>query len=138
MKFVKSALIFTVLGVFIITCNQTETVENTTVNNSTTTADASPEPSPVMDELALGQKLYKEHCARCHKENGTGGEVVIEGRKMKPNNLTSDHMKKDPDSEYIEVMEKGISDEGMPSFKKELSEDDMKAVVKYIREEFRK
>lgn len=141
MKFVKSAIILIVFAVFIIACNQTETTENninTVVNNSNKNAAASPEASPAMDELALGQKHYKEQCARCHQEDGTGGEVIIEGRKMKPHNLASEHMKKEPDSEYIEYMVKGIPDDGMPSFKDKLSEDDMKAVVKYIREELQK
>jgi len=44
-------------------------------------------------------------------------------------------MKKEPDEEYIEYMVKGIPDEGMPSFRDELTDDEMKAVVKYIREE---
>ena len=34
-------------------------------------------------EIASGDELYKEHCAKCHKEDGTGGKVDILGKTLK-------------------------------------------------------
>ena len=47
-------------------------------------------------------------------------------------------MKKEPDEEYYEYIEEGIPDEGMPSFKDVLKENEIKEVVKYIRAELQK
>ena len=47
-------------------------------------------------------------------------------------------MKKESDEEYIEYMVKGIPDEGMPSFKDDLSDEEMKEVVRFIRKEIQK
>lgn len=138
MNFLKTAIIFSVLAIFILACTQTDTPE--TVNNNTANepTNLTPANTATPDELASGGKLYKEQCAKCHKEDGTGGEVEIEGKKLKADNLTTDKMKKMPDEKYIKYIVEGIPDEGMPSFKDILTDDEMKEVVKYIREEIQK
>ncbi|MGI8670127.1 MAG: c-type cytochrome [Aridibacter sp.] len=138
MKFVKLVLILAAIALFVIACTQTEKIENTAVNNANTTANATTEASATQDELALGGKLYKDNCAKCHKEDGTGGKVEIEGKTLDADNLISDKMKKMPDEKYIKYITNGIPDEGMPAFKDVLSEDEIKAVIKYIREELQK
>lgn len=136
-KFVKTFLILATISIFIIACTQTETT-NTVTENTNKAENTVSEATPTPDELADGRKHYKEQCASCHKENGTGGEVVIEGKTLDADNLTTDKMKKMPDEKYIKYMVNGIPDEGMPSFKDVLSDDEMKEVVKYIREELQK
>lgn len=138
MKFLKIALIFSFVTIFMLACTETTTVEQNNANNTESNAVATPTVEEKTDELAMGRKHYKEQCARCHKEDGTGGEVEIEGRKMKPDNLTTDKMKKMSDEKYIKYMVEGIPDEGMPSFKDQLSDEQMKDVVKFIREEIQK
>lgn len=105
---------------------------------ATPEAPAAPSPEAAPDELAVGEGKYKEYCSKCHKEDGTGGKVEIAGRTINAENLTTEKMKGEPDEEYIEYMVKGIPDEGMPSFKGEISDDEMKAVVRYIREKLQK
>ena len=108
-----------------------------------TSAPAGPEPpaSPsepavpaTPDEVAMGENIFKQNCMKCHKEDGSGGKVEMRGRTLNAENLISDKMKKEPDSVYIEYITKGVPSEGMPSFNEKLSADEMKAVVKYIRE----
>ena len=65
--------------------------------------------TPPADELAEAKKIYSEKCVRCHKEDGSGGKTEIDGVTIKAENLTTDKMIKEPDSEYIEAIEKGIS-----------------------------
>ena len=101
-----------------------------TQNNSSTPQVTS---SAAADGLATGRDLYNKNCANCHKESGEGGPTVVDGRKMKPDNLTDDRRKKLSDDKYLKAMVEGIEDEGMPSFKDKLSEAQMREVVRYIR-----
>jgi len=94
--------------------------------------------TPVHDDLATGRDLYVKQCAECHKETGEGGPTVVDGRKMKPDNLTDDRRKKLADDKYLKFMVDGIEDEGMPSFKDKLSEAEMRELVRYIRIELQK
>lgn len=98
-------------------------------------APSSPAAPEAPSEVEIGKAKFTEYCVKCHKEDGTGGEVEIRGRKLDAENLVSEKMKGEPDEEYIETMVKGIPSEGMPSFRDELSDDEMKAVVAYIRKE---
>lgn len=140
MRTIKYFVIFAMLSLFIVACAQSESPSNSaqneaTANESPAAANATPE---IQDEVALGKKHYTEQCVKCHKENGTGGRVEIEGKTLKAEDLTSAKMAKEPDEEYIEYITEGIQDEGMPSFKKILTEDEIKHVVKYIRADLQK
>lgn len=115
-------LIFTVFALF--ACNtqkQTETVENTNLN------------SPPEIEVAKkpdGAGIYKANCARCHGENGEGtdkGISFLKGHAL-------DHTEED----FIKQVENGEKDEKMPAFKDKLTDEEIKAVVKYVREEIQK
>ena len=59
-------------------------------------------------------------------------------RTINAKNLTSEKMKKEPDAEYIEAIEKGFPDDGMPAFKGKLTDQEIKDVVAYIRKELQK
>jgi len=123
-----------------IACSNTPTNNGTTTGNSanSTLADKkstppSSTPAGPTDEMAAGHDLYVKNCANCHKESGEGGPVVVDGRKMKPDNLTDDRRKKLSDDKYMKSMIEGIEDEGMPSFKDKMTEAEMREVIKYIR-----
>lgn len=147
MKIFKSILVFTAIAAFVFACAESPNTgngsnantENFTANSPQNTLEnVAATPAPTIDEIASGKQLYNQNCAKCHKEDGSGGEVTIEGEKLKVEDLRTDKMKKEPDSEYIEYMVKGIPSEGMPSFKDELTETQMQQIVKYIREEIQK
>ena len=126
-----------------VACSNTGTNTSTanSNNSSITTAKTTPAsstPAGQTDELASARDLYVKNCANCHKESGEGGPVVVDGRKMKPDNLTDDRRKKLSDDKYMKTMIEGVPDEGMPSFKDKLSEDQMRQIIKYIRVELQK
>jgi mono/diheme cytochrome c family protein len=143
MKFLKSALVFAFSALFIFACSQASNTSNNAIvanantrANSNNAAPITPTVNPTPgDELASGKAVYMEKCVKCHKENGAGGEIEVMGKKRKAANLTSDGIKKDPDSELIDAITNGIVDEGMPAFANSLSEAQIKAVVKFIRQD---
>ena len=146
MKFFKLCLCLSAVGLFIFACagNQTTNSSNTTnraAANTSSPANASTDtatPTAAPDELASAKKIFLDKCVRCHKEDGTGGETDIDGRKIKAPNFTSDKLKKEPDAEFIEAIEKGFPEDGMPAFKGKISDDEIKNLVKLIRKEFQK
>lgn len=136
MKIFKFTLISLAIILFIISCSTDENATSSDNSGSNGTANVSPTPEATPDELAEGRRLYKEHCARCHQEDGSGGRVEIEGKKLRVEDLTTEKMAEESDEEYIEYMVEGIPDEGMPSFKDVLTDDEMQAIVRFIRREF--
>lgn len=108
--------------------------------NTVVPANATTTPVPVatINELASGKKVYEQSCANCHKGNGTGGTMEIEGKKLNPDDLTSEKIAKFSDEKIIGYIVNGVPDEGMPAFKGKLSEGEIRDVVKYIRTEFHK
>jgi cytochrome c len=53
--------------------------------------------------MAQGRKIYMDNCAACHKENGTGGKVTIEGKTINPDDLTSEKIKNFADDKIIGI-----------------------------------
>ena len=95
-----------------------------------------PLPTATIDELASGKKAFESNCAICHKADGTGGKVIIEGKSLNVEDLTAAKIKAFSDEKIIGYVIKGIPDEGMPAFKDKLSEGEMRDVVLHIRKEF--
>ncbi len=139
MKTIKIGLILSAIALFIFACAENKTTVNTnTTVNTPAIAPTNAQPTAAMDEMASAKKVYMDNCAKCHKEDGTGGKVVIDGETLKADNLTSENIKKDDDAEIIEHITEGIPDEGMPAFKDRLSDEQIKSVVKYIRKDLQK
>lgn len=88
--------------------------------------------------VATGKDLFAKNCANCHKDDGTGGKVVIEGKTLNPDNLTSDKIKGFSDEKIIGYVTNGVEDEGMPAFKDKLEPDEIKTVVAYVRSDIQK
>lgn len=130
MKTAKS-LIVIALFVLSLACGGT-TETNISANKSTATAAPTSSATPI-DELAMGRKLFSQNCANCHKEDGTGGKVTIEGKTIKPDNLTSDKIKKFDDDKITGYIFNGVEDEGMPAFGEKLSEAQIREIVNYVR-----
>jgi mono/diheme cytochrome c family protein len=143
MKILKLCFIFSAIALFIFACSGDKPANNTTTANTNkpaanTNTPANTQPTAATDELAAAKKIYSEKCVRCHKEDGTGGETNIEGTKIKAPNFTSDRMRKETDQDFTETIENGEKDEGMPSFKGKLTEEEIKSLVKLIRRDFQK
>jgi mono/diheme cytochrome c family protein len=136
MKYFSFVLFLSTL--LIITGCSADKAPNVAVNSTNAAPVQPPLPAASIDELASGRKVYNDNCAACHKENGTGGETVFEGKKLKAENLTTAEIKGFSDEKIIGYIQKGVEDEGMPAFEGKLSEGEMRDVVKFIRIELQK
>lgn len=138
MKGIFAASFLSIVSIIFVGCGETNTANTTTdknaANQTNQSSAAAATPSPA--EIAGGASIYKEHCAKCHKEDGSGGKVDVDGVTINAENFVSEKMKKMDDAKYYKYIAKGIPDEGMPAFEDKLTEAQIKDVVKYIRTEF--
>ncbi|MER3633248.1 MAG: hypothetical protein C4325_14720, partial [Blastocatellia bacterium] len=103
------------LALFLLACDGQSNGPSDVANEPQAVQPSQPVAQPVADEeLALGRKIYMSNCAACHKENGTGGRITIEGKTIKPDNLTSEKIKKFDDAKIYKYIYDGVEDEGMP------------------------
>ena len=127
-------------SVLIFACSQSKPVANSaeavTNQNGATASNTAPSNGANADLLASAKTIYTEKCVKCHKEDGKGGVTDFDGTKIKAPDLTSDKQKGKPDSDYIEILNNGAKEDGMPAFKGKISDDDIKNLVKYIRRDF--
>jgi mono/diheme cytochrome c family protein len=123
------------LGTIVLLSSCSQEVPKSNIQNALNT-NATSAPTPTPDELASAKKIYAEKCVKCHKETGEGGELDIEGTKIKVPSYRKETVKKDSDAEYIDQIEKG--GDGMPKFKGKISDQDIKDLVKLIRRDFQK
>ena len=139
MKFLKIAFVASAFALFIAACAETAKNSLNTANNAivvtNSKVNAIAQPTTAIDELASAREIFVTSCSNCHKEDGTGGKVEIEGKTINADNLTTDKMKKMADAKYISYIENGVPDEGMPAFKGKLTDQQIKDVVNYIRKE---
>ncbi len=146
MKFIKSAFIFTTIALFIVACGETKTTNTnvaTQTNNSNiaintiTVANTNAQPTSAPDEFAGSRKIYSESCVNCHREGGVGGESLFEGKKIKVPSYQSKGAMNASDEKLYDYIANGEDGE-MPAFKNDLSEEEMRNLVRFIRKEFQK
>jgi mono/diheme cytochrome c family protein len=155
MNFLKIGLLLSALTFFIVACAQTNPGNKAAtansannkavvVNTTPAAANQSPENSAKPNEsLTSGQstevvsasETFKTICAKCHKETGEGGEMTVNGKKLKVPNFKSERMKNDDDADFIDAITNGIPEDGMPAFKDKLNEEQIKNLVQYIRKD---
>ncbi len=142
MKYKKIAFVLSAFALFMTACGETANNTQVSANNAVivtnSNANAAAPPKTPIDELAAAREIYTISCSNCHKENGTGGKVEIDGKTINADNLTTDKMIKMADAKYISYIENGIPDEGMPAFKGKLTDQQIKDVVRFIRVELQK
>lgn len=78
------------------------------------------------DDLAA---LYKSKCQVCHGADGKGDTPA--GKKLGTKDFHSPEVAKMSDAELFEITKKGK--DKMPSYDKKLTDDQIKALIKYIR-----
>jgi mono/diheme cytochrome c family protein len=140
MRSQKIAFILSVSAFCLAACGEAaNNATNTTVNSPAAAANTSAaQPSAMIDDLAEAREIYTTSCSNCHKEDGTGGKINIDGKTIKADDLTTEKMKKMSDAKYIDYIENGVPDEGMPAFKDKLNLRQIKDVVKFIRADLQK
>jgi len=81
--------------------------------------------------LKAGDQIFKQLCTVCHGKAGKGDGIAAASLNPKPANLTSEIVQKQTDGEIFWKIDQGRSP--MPTFKNQLSEKQIWAVVDYIR-----
>lgn len=81
---------------------------------------------------ADGSAVYAKDCAKCHGAAGKGETPM--GKKLSIKDLGANQAKLS-DAEITKIIKEGVTTDGKLRMKpiKDLSEDDIKAVIKYIR-----
>ena len=133
MYILKLSVTILTLAIFIFSCGQVSNSPATTANSSNANQAAPGASATPMDEMAMAQDMYKKNCMICHKETGKGGKVTVEGKNLEPADLTGDKFKKRDDDKLFKNVSDGSPDDGMPAFKKKLSDDQIRTIVKYLR-----
>ena len=82
----------------------------------------------LVPDSAATSATFRTKCAMCHGQDGGGSEV---GKSMKVPDLRSPAVQKLSDSELAQAIANGKG--GMPQFKNSPSEDQIQALVTYIR-----
>jgi S-disulfanyl-L-cysteine oxidoreductase SoxD len=94
------------------------------------------------DQLALGKRIYDQHCASCH---GAKGEGQYPNAPYKPDKAgligapphdSTGHTWHHPDGVLLEIIRDGLIVEGfqpMPAFGDKLTDAGMQAVLTYIK-----
>src|SRR5438045_5888396 len=83
-------------------------------------------------ELADAKEHYKEHCAVCHAENGSGKTETAAGMSPEVPDLRAEHIQKLTDGELFYVIKNGVRFTGMPAW--DLPDDHNWRLVALIRE----
>ena len=76
-----------------------------------------------------GASVFKAKCVSCHGADGSGNTPV--GKSLQVADLRSPEVQKKSDAELAESVSEGKGN--MPAFKTILSEDEIHAVLKYVR-----
>jgi mono/diheme cytochrome c family protein len=81
------------------------------------------------------QALWKEHCTQCHGDDGRGRTPM--GRKLRVQDYTDPKVQaKYTDEEMIKITKEGVKQGNrvlMKPYKDELTEEEIKQLVAYIR-----
>lgn len=133
MKFI----ILTITAFFLSACVETKNTNTNIASNTIIVANANSQPTAATDEFADSRKIYAESCAKCHGAGGTGGEGLFEGKKVKVPSYQSKGAMNASDDKLYDYIANGEDDE-MPAFKNDLTEEQMRNLVKFIRKEFQK
>ena len=87
--------------------------------------------SPDQNSIARGKSIFDSKCVSCHGPSGKGDGPKASNLKSKPPDLSSAQIARKSDEEILTQINAGR--DPMPSFEKELSDDDRRRLVTYIR-----
>lgn len=96
---------------------------------------ANPVP-PNAEVVKEAPSVYESKCSKCHGDRGDGKGSATKGLDVKPRNYTNRSvMEKIPDGQLFWIIANGSDPEAteMGAYKKKLSEEQMWALVHYIR-----
>lgn len=76
-----------------------------------------------------GADVYKMRCSACHGANGAGQTMI--GKNLKLRSLAAPEVQNQSDAQLAAIVSQGKN--RMPSYARNLSKEQIAAVVKYIR-----
>jgi mono/diheme cytochrome c family protein len=98
------------------------------------TPAASPAATPAADEFAAARADYQNFCVKCHKEDGSGGNVELDdGQKVKVPDFRAE---KHTEEQFIRKIANGDTDEGMPAFKNRLDPERIAGLARLILRDY--
>lgn len=92
--------------------------------------------APTPEALAVGSRIYQQHCAVCHGVDGTGHGPGSVGLNPRPADLRVHTAMGHSDGELFRGISNGVAGTAMPAFRSTLSEEDRWYVVTFIRNTF--
>jgi mono/diheme cytochrome c family protein len=91
---------------------------------------AAPPAAPADD---LGRRLYERHCLDCHGSQGRGDGIKAPFLSPRPGNLVSAATSTKSDKDLLKIIANGRPRTAMPAWKDHLSDEEQRAVLRYIR-----
>ena len=86
--------------------------------------------------LETGRDIFFKHCKACHGDKGDGKTFAANVLMPSPKNFTSEKSKQElTEKRMIKSVTDGRKDTAMMPWKSRLSQQEIKAVVNYIRKE---
>ena len=106
-----------------------------TTTNTETKASPVATATPTPDAFAGVRGIYAKDCQNCHGVDGVGGTVKLEdGKTLKVPSFSKGHALRHTDSDFRrQILEGG---DGMPSFKVQLTGQQIDELIRMIRQEF--
>jgi mono/diheme cytochrome c family protein len=132
--FMKKLLLVLITVIFALTlagCGKSSNNGPNSNGNQPPSGPLPPKLDPVLDQA---KGIYEEKCMICHKNDGTGGRVTINGENLRVPNFKVGHALRHSDKDFQDQIAEG--GDGMPAFKDKLTPEQIKDVVAYIRQAF--
>ena len=91
-------------------------------------------PANMTEQQSRGMRLYQDNCAFCHAPDGTGQNWIGSFLEPKPRDFTAaDFTLREAPDAFREIVKTGIPNTSMPAWEHVLSEEEIDAIVAYIR-----
>lgn len=103
---------------------------------STDPTPASTRQNPTANDaatLARGQQLFAQNCAVCHGPLGKGNGELAAQLRPRPADLSGSHATTHTDGDLSWWIGRGIPGTGMPAFRSTLTDDEIWALIRYLR-----
>jgi mono/diheme cytochrome c family protein len=84
----------------------------------------------------LGERTYMKNCANCHRADGRGGRQPTATGEPVPSFRTPGYWETKTDSALVAVVENGVPNTSMVSFKDVLTVEEIRAVTHFVRQRF--
>ena len=88
------------------------------------------EPAPPPDILALGERVYADHCAQCHGDHGAGDGPAVTEIAVAPTSFVAQRASV---AETLRVLRNGVAGTPMAPWNTKLSEAELSAVAYFVR-----